>query len=248
MKVIELLNVSKRFNQQLALNNVSFSIEGNEFVALVGNNGSGKSTIVNSLCNLFPCEEGSVTVFGMRLTPNYVSYRSRIGAVLSSPILIDDFSPSQYLGFVCKFQGLEKKTGEDRSQDLCRYLEIDWNSEKKIGQYSSGDRIKISIIASLIHNPELLILDEPFVHLDIQSVDLISGLFKSFKGKKTLLITSHNLDLILKLCSRVIILDEGIILENLEITDFNSQESIKREIRSRLIKKEFMGNDLTWLH
>jgi ABC-2 type transport system ATP-binding protein len=247
MKVIELLNVYKRFDKQLALNNVSFSIEENEFVALVGNNGSGKSTIVNSLCNLFPCEEGSVTVYGMRLTPNYVSYRSKIGAVLSSPILIDDFSPSQYLGFVCKFQGLENKIGEDRSKELFRYLEIEWDSKKKIGQYSSGDKIKISIIASLIHNPEFLILDEPFVHLDIQSVDLLHGLLKSFKGKKTLLITSHNLDLILNLCSRVIILDQGILLDNLKIDDFNSLDSIKTEIRSRLIKKEFLGNNLKWL-
>ena len=244
---IEFVDVSKKYKETIALSGLSFAIGMNEFVALVGNNGCGKSTTINILCNLISYDSGDVFVFNKKVTPYYVSYKSRLGVLLGRPIFINEFSPYEYLNFICKFQNVDKNSIQQRIEDVTNIFKIANSKSKKIDNYSSGDRMKVSFAAAIIHNPSILILDEPFINLDIQTIDFLLTLLSSFKNKKTLFITSHNLDLITNLCERFLIMEDGKIIDDFSKSTNTSIESIKTLIKERVVKHKTTIDTLDWL-
>lgn len=245
--IFEFKDVIKVFGNQAVLHDLNFSVKSNEFVALVGNNGSGKTTIVKTLCNLIPYDNGSIIVFNKRLTPFYVSYRSRIGAFFSDPMLINEFTPSEYLRFVSKFHGLRASEFEPRIHEILNLFTVHNFEQKRIINYSSGEKVKISLAAAIIHNPELLILDEPFIHLDIKSLEVIFNILSSFKGRKTLFITSHNLDLVYNLCDRILILHGGHLVDDISNSKQISIQSLKQVVQNRLADNNYSLELPNWL-
>lgn len=245
--IFEFKEVKKVFGNRTALDDLSFSVNSKEFVALVGNNGSGKTTTIKTLCNLIPYNHGSVVIFNKKITPFYVSYRSKIGVFLSEPILINEFTPTEYLRFICKFQGIQADEYVSRVKEILDLFSINNFDRKRIIDYSSGDKVKISLAASIIHNPELLIFDEPFIHLDLKSLDMILNLLLSFKGRKTLFITSHNLDLIYNLCERILIINDGKIIDDISNSKEITFQSLKEVIKNRLTNKNYTSVVPKWL-
>lgn len=240
--------VSRSFDGVRALNKLSFSVDENEFVALVGNNGCGKSTTINIICNFIPHDEGSAYVLDTKIVPGNSSYKSQLGIVLSSHYSIAEFSATEYLSFVAEFQKVDKKEAKTRINDLFGVLAFDEHKSKKIKDLSSGSRMKVSVAAALIHNPKLLILDEPFVNLDVQTVDALKHLLLEFKEKKTLFITSHNIDLVSELCSRFIVMEEGSVKAEI-VNDRNlPSHEVKELIRSHLVKENNPVKKLDWLN
>jgi ABC-2 type transport system ATP-binding protein len=246
-EVILFNKVEKRFGKVCALKDLTFSISKGESVALVGNNGSGKTTTINILCNLIPFDNGEVKIFCEKVNRFNVFYKSKLGILLSPPIFINEFTPAQYLKFICKFQHVNIQDISDRINDTIGYFNIENSSEKRIIDYSSGERMKIALAAAIINNPEILVFDEPFVHLDIQTIDFMLSLINSIKSKKTLFITSHNLDLISKICSRFLIIEEGKIIDDFTPDKDLSIETIKSQIKRRIIIKKNSRIELKWL-
>jgi len=229
---IEFCNVEKRYDKNQILKGLTFSINELEYVGLIGNNGCGKSTVINILCNLIPYDEGDVLVFNRKVTPSYVSYKSKIGAIISTDILVNEFTPWEYLKFAGMFQNVDPVYINSRIHDLLNLFKLNIN-KKKIENLSSGEKMRVAFSAALIHNPAILILDEPFINMDNQTIDLISTFLYSLRGKKTLFITSHNLDLLFSLCNRFLILEGGIIIESINKDDLNDIGSFKKLIRSK---------------
>jgi ABC-2 type transport system ATP-binding protein len=246
-KQIEFINVVKKYSNLIALKELSFSVNSNEFVALIGNNGCGKTTTINILCNIISYDKGDVFLFERRVTPYYVSYKNKLGILLSKPILVNEFTPKEYLTFVCKFQNVDPSEIQQRVEEIISIFEIVNSNCKRIDNYSSGEQMKISFASAVIHNPDILVLDEPFIHIDIQTIDFILNLLSSFKYKKTLFITSHNLDIISSLCERFLIMDDGRIIDDFSKSSNTSIESIKTLIKERIVKHQSGFKTLDWL-
>lgn len=238
--------VTKKYSKNIALNKLTFDISNYNNTALVGNNGCGKTTTINVICNLIKYDSGKAYIFKKLITPSYNSYKNKIGFVLSTPCFINEFSLTEYWRFVCRFQKVPPKEINNRIEDLIILFELQNESNKKIKKLSSGNQMKVSIGAALIHNPELIILDEPFVNLDIKTTERLIAVFKGFERKKKIFITSHHLDLVAELCENFLIMDEGKIIYKIDKSRIENQQMIKEHIYHRLTK--FKRNiNLAWL-
>lgn len=245
--MIKFENLIKLYGSEKALSNLSFEIHENSMVSLIGNNGCGKSTTIHILCNLAGYDKGELTFGGKKITSDYVSYKRQLGILLSKPYYIEDFNALEYWKFVCKFQEVPKEEVKKRMDDLVDLLELQDYVQKPIKNLSSGNQKKVSLGGVLIHNPKMLILDEPFVNLDIRTTEKIMDILKGFRGKKTVFITSHQLELVADLCERFLIMDKGRIVSDLDKTDFESSDALKDYVRQFLAEK---GDpiDLGWLN
>jgi len=244
--IIVFNNVNKKYGNITALNGAGFEIYNNERIGLVGNNGCGKTTTINIMCNLINYDSGEVYAFDKKVTDNYASYKSKLGIVLSEPYYIEDFSIDQYWKFVCKYHKVPVTEAQKRIDDLFQFLKLTEDKKKKIHQLSSGNKSKVSIGGALLHNPELLILDEPFINIDIETREQIKNLLKKVSHTKILFITSHDLDLVLDLCNKFLIMDKGRIIMEVNPGDFNNQVDLKNFIKKNLIKSG-QGMEISWL-
>ncbi len=246
MTCITFKNIIKKYGSETVLNNQSFTVDKDETVALIGNNGCGKTTTINILCNLTNYDSGEYTYKDKKVNSNYVSFKKQLGIVLSTPYYIEEFKIAEYWNFVCKFQEVPKTEIENRIVDLLQLLELGEHSNKPIKDLSSGNKTKVSIGAALIHNPEVLILDEPFVNLDITTIDKVMNILKGFKGKKTIFITSHQLDLVAELCDRFLIMDNGHISAELYKKDYASLQELQNKVKEFLVI-DTTHKQLDWL-
>ena len=244
--LISFENVVKSFSRNKVLNKLSFDIKENDFIAIIGNNGCGKTTTINILCNLLNYDEGEVIILGKKVNPKYNSYKNKLGIILSSPYIIEELTPEEYLSFVGEFQFLKKEKIKIRVRDMIGLFDLEEHKFKAIKNLSSGNRMKISLATAMIHNPSILVLDEPFINLDIGMQEQLKTILKGFKTKKTLFITSHNLDLVADLCDTFLIMDKGMIISKIHKNQQSGIEEIKEEIKT-LLTKEKRKIDLEWL-
>ncbi len=239
-------SVTKKYSDNIALDNLTFDIVNYNHTALVGNNGCGKTTTINIICNLIKYDSGKVYLFDKLLTPYYNSYKKRIGVVLSTRYLIGEFSLKKYWNFICRFQKVPSEIIKDRIEDLMLLFELQDERNKMIKKLSCGNQMKVSIGAALIHNPEFIILDEPFVNLDVKTTEKLIAILKGFEKRKKVFITSHHLDLVTGLCDAFLIMDEGRIIHQIDKSKVENQQMIKEHIYHQLagFKKKI---NLAWL-
>jgi ABC-2 type transport system ATP-binding protein len=239
-------NVGRNYGKTTALRGMLFELKKGDCTALVGNNGCGKTTTIHILCNLIRYHGGEVYFDGKKVTPNYVSYKNKLGIVLSKPYYVEVFTPVEYLKFVCKFQYVPKNEINQRINDIIELFELENDKNKPIKILSSGNQMKVTLGAAIIHNPELLVLDEPFINIDIATTEKIMSILKGFKSKKTIFITSHNLDLVIELCDNFLIMDKGKIMQNIYKADYKNTVALKNEVK-KLLVKEYKEINLSWL-
>lgn len=244
--IIEFRQVCKYFGKQAVLQDLSFEIALNDFVGLVGNNGCGKTTTINLMCNILESDSGQIIAFDKVVNKTYVDYKAKLGVVLSKAYYIDDFTIIEHLNFVARFQNVESELIKGRVSSVIELLDLEGYSNKVIKELSTGNQVKVSLASALIHNPAMLILDEPFANLDISSSNNLLKILENLRKKKTLLITSHNLDLIISICDRFLIMDNGKIIMSLLKRDFQSSGDLKEFVRNTLTTVN-KNHNLDWL-
>lgn len=242
---ILLENISKSYNNKKVLENLNLHINKGDCVALIGNNGCGKTTTIKILCNLIDANKGKYFYNDTLITANSVKFRNQLGIVMSEPYYIESFNLEQYWQFVAKFQNVAHQDIKPRIENLIELLQLGNERKKIISTLSSGNQMKVSVGGALIHNPDTLILDEPFVNLDISSTEVFVNLLKDLKGQKTILITSHQLDLVTEICDEFLILESGRIVLEMDKTE-NPNEDIKNIIKNQLTK-DTNNIKLDWL-
>lgn len=161
--------------------------------------------------------------------------------------VIADSHLKKYMQFICKFQGIGKNERDGRIADTLSLLGIASETDKKIATLSAGNKMKVQLAAALVHNPRLLVLDEPFVNLDVQSAEGLKELLKELRKSKAMLITSHHIDLVADLCDRFVVLDGGRIAHSFTRNEGDSSEQIKEQIKTLLTNSNNMQNIPAWM-
>lgn len=244
--LIEFNNIGKSFGNKAVLQNVNFTIRNNAYVALVGNNGSGKTTCINLLLNFLRPDKGKITYHGKNIYESEIEFKKNTGFILSEPYYISEFSVIEYLNFICRFQKILRNESSDKIDELLGFFDMLNMKKHKINHLSSGAQKKVSLISALIHNPSNLIFDEPLGNLDIKSIEQFGILLDTLKTRKTMFITSHNLDFISDICDEFIIIDKGKIIATYARHEYPNIQELKSAIKQNLMSKQ-AANGFTWL-
>ncbi|MCD2493427.1 ATP-binding cassette domain-containing protein [Lacrimispora sp. NSJ-141] len=209
MDCIQVRNVTKRFNQFIALNNISLTFEEGKIHGIVGRNGSGKTVLFKCICGFMYPELGEIIVNGKRIGKD-TDIAEDVGIIIENPGFLPNYSGYKNLRFLAELSGNVKKT---RIEDVLELVGLDPSNRKNVGKYSMGMRQRLGIAQAILENPSLLILDEPMNGLDNQGVKDMRRLFLSLKEEgKTILLASHNKEDISVLCDTVIEMDHGEII------------------------------------
>jgi ABC-2 type transport system ATP-binding protein len=208
--MLELRNVSKRFAGSLAVDSVSFRARPGEVTGYLGPNGSGKSTTIKMIVGLIDATAGDITFNGQSIDQDVVGWKQRLGYVPEEPHLYAHLSGLEYLVMVGQLRDLPARSTADRIEGLLRLLALYDDRHVSVSAYSKGMRQKVLLAAALLHNPDLLLLDEPFSGLDIGSALVLRSLIEELAARgKVVLLSSHELDTVERVCSHVVILHHG---------------------------------------
>lgn len=225
---IEVQGLSKFYGSQKALSEVSFSIGLGEVVGFLGPNGAGKSTLMRILTTYLAPSEGKALVNGFDVNEDPISVKKSVGYLPENNPLYSDLFVKEYLSFHC---GLHK-IGTERVSEVIEMVGLTDHQNKKISQLSKGYKQRVGLAAALIHNPEVLILDEPTTGLDPNQLAEIRQLIRTIGKDKTILLSTHIMQEVEAMCDRVIIINKGEL-----VTDKNLGEMIDEE--EQLIEVEF---------
>ena len=213
--MIKVNNIKKSYNNYSVLKGVDLVCEKGKIQALLGANGAGKTTLIHIISGLLKKDGGECFIDNEEITYNNYSYRANVGYVLEMPMYIESFTAKEYLEFIARLHKLNKDTIKLRIQELLDFFELPTQDKKYIKDFSRGMKGKISFAASLIHNPQFLILDEPFNGMDFLTIQKTVSLLQNMKNKgTTILVTSHQYDIIAEVSDSFALLKDGIIKFN----------------------------------
>ena len=207
--MIEVKNLTRYYGTRRAINNISFQIEKGEVVGFLGPNGAGKSTTMNIISCILPASSGSAKINGFDTFEQSLEIRKIIGYLPETPPLYSDMIVSDYLNFAAGVRGVDTKrisSSVDRVIEKCSLKDV---SHRIIGRLSKGYQQRVGLAQSMVHDPEILILDEPTIGLDPIQIIEIRKLIQELTAEHTIILSSHILPEITQICKRVIIINEG---------------------------------------
>ena len=221
---IKVKEVSKYYDQQAALQSVSLEVKKGEIVGFLGPNGAGKSTLMKIITTYLAADEGQVEVCQENVAENPLSVRQKVGYLAEHNPLYLEMYIKEYLGFIANLYGCSK----ERVSDMIEITGLSPEQHKKIGKLSKGYRQRVGLAAALIHEPEVLILDEPTTGLDPNQLVDIRNLIKNSGKNKTVMLSTHIMQEVEKMCNRVIIINKGKIVAD-EVLDSLKAKKIDLE-------------------
>lgn len=216
-------NVTKQYDTQLALDNVSLEIGKGEIVGLLGPNGAGKSTLMKIITCFIPPTKGTVTVEGFDIWEQSMEVRKHVGYLPEHNPLYLDMYVKEYLEFVAGIHHIKGHEATKRINEMIDMTGLGIEKHKKIGALSKGYRQRVGLAQAMIHNPSVLILDEPTSGLDPNQLIDIRGLIKDLGNEKTVLLSTHIMQEVEALCDRVIIINKGVVVANDNIENLTKE-------------------------
>ena len=220
---IEVKNLSKFYGQQAAVNDISFSIQKGEIVGFLGPNGAGKSTTMKILTGFIPATSGDVKICGMEVDVDSLETRKKIGYLPENNPLYLDMYVREYLEFVGKIYKVPNLKA--RIDEMIQQVGLEVEQNKKIGMLSKGYRQRVGLAQAIIHDPEVLILDEPTTGLDPNQLVEIRELIKRIGKSKTVMLSTHIMQEVEAICDRVIIIKSGKIVANSTAAELQYEEN-----------------------
>lgn len=216
---LQIINLTKKFGEQTALNNINISIDNNEIIGLLGPNGAGKSTLMKSIVGALKIDEGEIIFNNKNITEHEIESKKNIGFLPENNPLYLEMYVKEYLQFVANIH----KISESRVEEVIKLVGITPEKSKKISQLSKGYKQRVGLAQAIIHQPDLLILDEPTNGLDPNQIIEIRNVIKEIGKEKTVLLSTHIMQEVEALCSRVILIHKGNILQDCAIEEFKGK-------------------------
>src|SRR5947199_924534 len=214
--------LKKVYGQKAAVDGVNLEVPRGSFFGFLGPNGAGKSTTIRMLTGLIPADEGEIEILGMRLPDRELEIKQRIGLVPDESLLFDRLTGAEFLEFVGRMYGLERPAAVERARALLDLFQLEID-RKIIAEYSKGMRKRVAMAASLIHHPELFLMDEPFEGVDAVGARLMKGiLMDQVQRGATIFLTTHVLEVVERLCDHVAIINEGRIVKEGALADLRA--------------------------
>ncbi|MCD7925202.1 MAG: ABC transporter ATP-binding protein [Bacteroides sp.] len=228
MKII-IDQLKKNFGTKVAVDIESYTIQSGDMLGLVGNNGAGKTTLFRLMLDLLKADNGNVSIGEINVSKSE-EWKNITGAFIDESFLIDYLTPEEYFYFVGKMYGLKKDVVDERVVRFERFMNGEVIGQKKlIRNYSAGNKQKIGIISAMLHQPQLLILDEPFNFLDPSSQSIIKHILKAYNEETgaTVLVSSHNLNHTVDICPRIALLENGSIIRDIDNKDNSAEKELE---------------------
>lgn len=217
---IEIKQITKYYGNQKALSEVTFTVNRGEMLGFLGPNGAGKSTLMKIITGYLPASAGEVFINGQKVTVENVELRRLTGYLPENNPLYTDLYVAEYLEIVAGFYRLGKRSR--RIHEMIGLTGLEKEQHKKIGQLSKGYRQRVGLAQALIHDPEVLILDEPTTGLDPNQLSEIRNLISEISREKTVILSSHILNEIEAICQRVVIINQGKLVADSRIEELKS--------------------------
>lgn len=230
MTMLEIKNVSKTYNKEtLACNKINLTIEPGDIYGFIGHNGAGKTTLLKSISGIINFDEGDITIFGLSITKNPLEAKKLIAYIPDNPDIYESLSGLEYLDFIADVFNVPLDKRQLLIDKYAEMFEIKDVLHNPISSYSHGMKQKIVIMSALIHEPKVMLLDEPFVGLDPKASFLLKEVFKELCQKGSLIFFStHVLEVAEKLCNKVAIIKNGSIVANGKTEEVIQNESLEQ--------------------
>ena len=226
--MIEIKNVTKKYGNKKAVDDVSFTVNDGDIFAFIGHNGAGKTTLIKSIVGIHDFDEGDILIDGMSIKKNPVECKKLMAYVPDNPETYEHMKAIDYINFICDMYEVDTETRVKNIEKYSKLFGMDDKLNDTIDSYSHGMKQKIVLISALAHDPKILIMDEPFVGLDPKAVfDIKEILNEMTKEGKTVFYSTHILDVAEKLCSRVAIIKGGKLVKSGSMKEIKGDKSLE---------------------
>jgi ABC-2 type transport system ATP-binding protein len=209
-KVLALKDLTMSYSGKSVLNGINLDVYRGQIIGYIGPNGAGKSTTLKIILGLVDGYRGTVEIFGQDISTTDHTYKQKIGYVPENAEIYDNLTAAEYLTFIGELYGLDRKKAEEKARKLMEQFEMEEVFHSRISSFSKGMRQKVLILSSLLHNPDVIFLDEPLSGLDANSVMVIKDMLESLANQgKTIFYSSHIMDVVEKISNRIVLLVDG---------------------------------------
>jgi ABC-2 type transport system ATP-binding protein len=240
-------NLKKFYGAKAAVDGLDLEVPRGSFFGFLGPNGAGKSTTIRMLTGLIPADSGSIEILGYKLPEQELEVKRRIGLVPDESLLFDRLTGIEYLEFVGRMYGLDRLAARERGRGLLDLFELH-EDRKIIAEYSKGMRKRVAMAASLIHHPELFLMDEPFEGVDAVGARLMKDILHDLVRRgATIFLTSHVLEVVERLCDRIAIINNGRIVTSGTLEELRAGGESLEDAFVRIVGGGHSLERLEWL-
>lgn len=230
--IVTIRNLRKKYGQNQVLHGINLEIPSGQIIGYIGPNGAGKSTTVKILCGLISEFQGDVSIFGMDLRTQTMEIKKKVGYIPENASLYESLTPLEFMEFIGEMRGIASEQTRQKAENLMNIFEMKSNMNQRISTFSKGMRQKVLICSALIHNPELIFMDEPLSGLDANSVIMVKEMLTHLAREgKTIFYSSHIMDVVEKISDRIVLIDQGKVIADGpfgELNEMTNDENLEK--------------------
>lgn len=234
--MVEVINLTKKFKNITAVDNISFKVSDGEIVGLLGENGAGKTTTLRMLATMLRTTEGTAKINGFDVNQDSTKVRGQIGILFGGEVgLYDRLTARENIGYFAELNGMAKEETDKSIDYLIKMLDMGEYIDRRVGKFSRGMKQKVAIARSIVHNPSVMLFDEPTAGLDVTAARIVQDfILKCKEDNKAIIFSSHSMQEVERICDRIVIIHKGKILEEGTI------EQLKQKYNKEYMEDIFM--------